>query len=528
MSVALHNFLKSQDPKEFSLRIKDRKQFQNILAHLKLDKNLSKDNFVEFMLRETKILFSSEKRKEGMIILRTVKALLPQVSKKNHSTFYLRLSDSFLLANDFEGAKKAVNKAHAIAVSEDDPYLKVRALNLLFIIHRTIGKEKAMEYLLKSKEIAAQNDFHEDLVFCEVNMGLIHFFKKEVNKAFDSCKNMIEIISNNPYPDNKVLMPADYILQLFSDNPGLVAVAKNHETILKGVNIVLRAVKILKNDYEATRRISILTSFLKLSDKLIETSLIEIDSYIENLNNNKKALYYSAIANGILGYNESLGTLMYFEKALKFTKYLSDEAHRKVRKGHAYTLSNLIGMSMIYDLETSSQTSQRMKNLSIKTTHPSLLGEKNTNILYRNAVNDSDAAFAISKQFLEENLLVILKDLCVVKKTISDFTYQNSRENILEYLEIFCINILNFEDEIISLLFVGTTMSEKDLKKKRKIFSGYQILGHILPKSLESEKHVEDFDVQLIYDLMKSPQKFQQIEILTNSDELDLDFKSTF
>ncbi len=248
MSVALHNYLKSQDPKEFSLKIKDQKQFQNVLAHLKLDENLSKDNFVEFMLRETKVLFNAEKRKEGMIILKIVKVLLPQVSKKIHATFYLRLGDSFLLANDFEGAKKAVNRSYAIAVREDDPYLKVRALNLLFIIHRTIGKEKAMEYLLKSKEIATQYDFHEDIVFCEVNIGLIHFFKKEINKAFDSCKNIIEIISNNPYSENKILMPTDYFLQLLSDNPGLVAVSKNHETILKGVNIVLRAIKALKND----------------------------------------------------------------------------------------------------------------------------------------------------------------------------------------------------------------------------------------------------------------------------------------
>ncbi|MFW9851630.1 MAG: hypothetical protein ACFFDS_01660 [Candidatus Thorarchaeota archaeon] len=528
MSVALHNFLKSQDPKEFSLRIKDQKQFQNILTKLKLDKNLSKDNFVELMLRETKVLFNSEKRKEGMIILKAAKALLPQVSKKIHATFYLRLGDSFLLANDFEAAKKAVNKAYSIANNENIPYLEVKALNLLFIIHRTIGKEKAMDYLLKSKEIATQNNFYEDLVFCDVNIGLMHFFKKEINKAFDSCKNIVENISENPYPDNKILMPADYILQLFSDNPGLVAVSKNHETILKGIKIILRAIKALENDYEATRRISILTSFLKLSDKLIESSLTEIDSYIENLNNNQKALYYSAIANGIIGYNESLDTLKYFEKALKFTKYLSDEAHRKVRKGYAYTLSNLIGISMIYDLETSSQTSQRMKNLNIKTSLPTILGDKNANILYRNAVNDSDAAFAISKQFLEENLLATLKELCVVKKIISNFTYQNSRKNILEHLEVFCINILTFEDEVISLLFVGTTMSEKDLKKKRKIFSGYQILGHILPKTLDSEKHVEDFDVQLIYDLLKSPRKFQQIELITNSDELELDFKSTF
>lgn len=528
MSVALHNYLKSQDPKDFSLKIKDQKQYQGVLAHLKLDVNLSKDDFVEFMLQETKVLLSAEKRKEGMIILKVVKILLPQVSKKLHATFYLRLGDSFLLANDFEGAKKAVNKAYSIAIKVDDPFLKVRALNLLFIIHRTIGKEKAMEYLLKSREIATHFNFYEDVVFCEVNIGLMHFFKKETNKAFNSCKILVEIISNNPYPENKMLMPADYFLQLFSENPGLVAVSKNHDTIQKGVSIVLRAINALRNDYEATRRISILTSFLKLSDKLISSSLKEIDAYVEGLSNNKKALYYSAIATGILGYKESLETLVYFEKAIKFVKYLSDEEHKKVRKGHAYTLSNLIGVSMIYDLETSSQTSHRMKNLKIQTTHPSLLGDKNKNILYRNSVNDSDAAFAISKQFLEEKLLVNLKDLCIVKKTISDFTYQNSRENILENLEIFCINILTFEDEIISLLFVGTTMSEKDLKKKKKIFSGFQILGHILPKTLESEKHVEDFDVQIIYDLLKSPRKFQEIEMLTNSDEIDLDFKSTF
>jgi len=528
MSVALHNYLKSQNPKEFSMKIKDQKQFQNILTHLKLDKQLSKDDFVEFMLEETKVLLSAEKRKEGMIILKMVKVLLPQVSKKIHAAFYLRLGDSFILANDYEGAKKAVNKAHTIAINEDDPYLRVRALNLLFIIQRTIGKEKAMEYLIKSKEIATKYNFYEDLVFCEVNIGLMHFFKKEPNKAFESCRNIVEIISKNPYPENKIIMPADYFLQILSENPGLVAVSKNHETILEGVNIVLRAIKVLSNDYEATRRISILTNFLKLSDILIEPSLKKINTYVENLNNNKKALYYSAIANGILGYKESRNTMVYFEKALKFVKYLSDEEQRKVRKGYAYTLSNLIGISMIYDLETSSQTSQRMKNLLIKTTWPSLLGDKNKNIIFRNAVNDSDAAFVVSKEFLEEKILTTLKDLCVVQKTISDFTYTKSRKDILKNLEIFCINILTFDNEVISLLFVGTTISEKDLKKKRKIFSGYQILGHILPTSLESEKHLEDFDVQLIYDLLISPRKFQKIELLTNSDDLDLDFKTIF
>ena len=524
MTVVLHNYLKTLKPPSLVERVRDTKLFQELLTQLDLDKTLSIQDFVEYMLTESKKLLNKESRKEGLIILKSVKILLSLVPKRLHVNFYLQLADSFLLANDYEGARKAAVKADTIASKLDDPRLKIRIYNMMFIIHRTVGKDKAMRYLLKSREIAAENKFYENIIFCDVNIGLMHFFKEEFNKAVECCKSIVDLIVEKPYPNEKLLMPTDYFLQLFSENPGLVTVSKNKETILKGVSIVLRTLKLLTNDFEATRRISILASFLKLSEELVEPALKEIESFISELNHAKKPLYYSALASGLANYKEYQVSLMYFEKALEFVKQLSDSEQRRIRKGYSYSLSNILGVSMLYDLASSPQTTQNLKNMSLENNQSNLLGEKGERIDYRNAVVDSDAVFSIDKNFLKDRILESIKDRYVVKKSIVKFAYQKSRDDILENLELFTINAITQDDEVASLLLAGTTMSDKDLKKQRKVFSGYQVIGQIIPDSLRSKKHLEDFSISFIYDLVRSPQRFKNLEILTNSDEKDITF----
>ena len=524
MTVVLHNYLKTLKPPSLIERVKDTKLFQELLARLELDKTLSTQDFIEYLLTESKKLFNKELRKEGLIILKSVKPLLSLAPKKLHVTFYLLLADSFLLANDYEGARKAVVKADGIASKLDDPRLKIRIFNMMFIIHRTVGKDKAMGYLLKSREIAEKHDLYENIVFCDVNIGLIHFFKEEFPKATERCKNIVNLISENPYPKEKLLMPADFFLQLFSENPSLVVISKNKDIIVKGVNIVLRALKQLTNDFEATRRISILASFLKLSEDLVESTSEEIESFIEELPSSKKPLYFSALASGIANYKEYQFSLMYFEKALEFAKHLSDPEQRRIRKGYAYSLSSILGVSMLYDLASSPQTTQNLKNMNLEISLSTLLGEKGKRIEFRNAVVDSDAVFSIDRDFLNDRILESIKDRYVVHKNIVKFIYQKSREDILENLEIFTINAVTQNDEVVSLLFAGTTMSEKDLKKHKKVFSGYQVIGQIIPNSIKSKKHLEDFSISFIYDLIRAPQKFKNLEILTNSEELKLSF----
>jgi len=528
MTVVLLNYLKTLKPPSLVDRVKDTRLFQELLSRLDLDKTLSIQDFVEYMLTESKKLFNKELRKEGLIILKSVKTLLSLVPKRLHVTFYLQLADSFLLANDYEGARRAVVKAEDLAEKLDDPRLKIRILNMMFVIYRTVGKDKAMGYLLKSREVAVTNNFYENIVFCDVNIGLMHFFKEEFNKAVERCKNIMDLIVEKPYPNEKLLMPTDYFLQLFSENPSLVSVSKNKETITKGVSVVLRTLKLLKNDFEATRRISILSSFLKISEEIVEPALKEIDSFIDELPPNKKPLYFSAVASGIANYKEYQISLMYFEKALEYVKHLSDSEQRRIRKGYAYSLSNILGVSMLYDLASSPQTSQNLKNMSLETNQSNLLGEKGKKIDYQNAVVDSDAVFSIKKNFLSDRILESIKDRYVVQKNIVKFSYQKSREDILENLELFTINAVTQDDELASLLFAGTTMSERDLKKQKKVFSGYQIIGQIVPDSLKSKKHLEDYSIRFIYDLVRSPQRFKNLEILTNSDEIELTFTPFF
>ena len=321
----------------------------------------------------------------------------------------------------------------------------------------------------------------------------MHFFNKEYNKAADYCVEIMEILSTKPYPDNKLVMPMDYFLQVFSENPGLVVMEKYQDTILAGVKIVLKAFTLFKNDYEATRRISILGSFLKLSQKIIELSLKEIESYIDKLSNKKKSIYYSALASGISDYKEYQYALIFFEKAMTYLKYTKDENQQTIKKNYAYTLSLLLGISMLYDLQSSPQTTQMLKNLKIKTQKDNLAAKAKQFISFKNAVKDSDAAFGISREIVEKSLLTSIKDRYEVHKIITQFSYSNAREDILENLELFVINTINIDDELESLLFVGTTMNEKELKKKKRIFSGFQIIGHIIPPSLRFEKHIEDY-----------------------------------
>ena len=525
MKVALQNYLKGIDIDEFVANVKNRSKFEEILVHLGLDQNSSINQFVEHLLYESKMLLNQEKRKEVTIILRAAKPLLSLVPKYLSAFFYLTLTDSFLLANDYEGANKSVNRASSIAKELNDPRLEVRVLNMMFVINRSSGKEKAEEYLLKSKEISEKNEFNENLVFCNVNLGLLHFFKKEHNKAAEYCASVIDIAGSKKYPKNKLIMPTDYFLQIFSESPELVANKKYHEMIKKGVKIVLQTVKQFKSDYEASRRISILVSFLKLSEDLMDSSLKEIDSFVEKLPFDKRSLYYYSIANGAANYKGFKVSLIYFEKAIGSMKNITDDEKRRIKKNYAYTLSAIIGASMIYDLESSQQTSQRLKGLKIKTIEDSLAGKKNKQINFRNSVSDSDAVFAVKREFIEKQLLPSIKDLYSKKEIVIGFSYHNSREDILNHLEMFAINALNQDDELISLLLVGTTISEKDAKKKKRTFTGYQILGHRVPKSILDTKHFEEFDVKFLYDLVIAPQKFKKIEMILPHNSLETDYK---
>ena len=155
-------------------------------------------------------------------------------------------------------------------------------------------------------------------------------------------------------------MPADYFMQVFSDNPGFVAQSKNKELILNGVNVVLRTLRFLKNDYEITRRISILSSLIKYSSDLVDTALIEIDQFIDELSPERKSSSYAAVASGLANYKEFQYALKYFQKAVEYIQHVSDSEERSIRKGHSYVIANMLGVSMLYDLETSSQTSQNL------------------------------------------------------------------------------------------------------------------------------------------------------------------------
>ncbi|TFG10816.1 hypothetical protein EU534_00535 [Candidatus Heimdallarchaeota archaeon] len=528
MTVALHNYLKNLQPKELFQTVNDEKKFKDMLNHLELSTDISIDNFVEYMLLESKILINQENRKDALIILKHVKPLLPKVHDILDASFYLVLADSFLLANDYEGAKKAVTKANSIALRLKDPRLQVRVLNMFFVIHRTIGKDKALDYLEQSKKLSEEHEFYDNIVFCNINIGLMHYFNKEYNKAADYCTEVIDMVHSNPYPDTKLIMPTDYFLQVFSETPGLVTNEKYQNTILGGVKLVLRTIRQFKNDIEATRRLTLLTGFLKVNQKLVEPILKELDAFVDKLSNTKKSLYYSALASGISDFKNYQYALIFYERAMEFIKYTKDDDQRTIKKHYSYALSMVLGVSMLYDLQSSQQTTQMLKNLGVKTNSDNLVAKSNQFMPFKNAVKDSDAAFGVSREFVKDKLLTSIKDRYKIHKTITHFRYSNARDDLLENLELFIINTLSTNDEVESLLFVGTTMNEKELKRKKKVFSGYQIIGHIIPPRLRRKKHIEDFDIEYLYRLIRSPQKFKEIEILTLSDEIETTFVRLF
>ncbi len=195
MTVLLHNYLKSTKPQTFANNVKDKSKLTKILADLQLKKYLTIIDLVEYMLTECKKQYNLGNKDEVMIILRHVKVLLPLVPKTLTAFFYLALADSFLLSNDYEGAEKAVKKADALAQKLNSPAIQIKVYNMLFVINRTIGKDKAMSFLLKSKELSEKHSLHENIVFCDVNIGLVHLFKKETNKAVEFCSNIIDIIT---------------------------------------------------------------------------------------------------------------------------------------------------------------------------------------------------------------------------------------------------------------------------------------------------------------------------------------------
>ena len=209
---------------------------------------------------------------------------------------------------------------------------------------------------------------------------------------------------------------------------------------------------------------------------------------------------------------------------MEFIKFTKDDDQRTIKKHYSYALSMVLGVSMLYDLQSSQQTTQMLKNLGVKTNSDNIVAKANQFMPFKNAVKDSDAAFGVSREFVKDKLLTSIKDRYEIHKSITHFRYSNAREDLLENLELFVINTLSTNDEVESLLFVGTTMNEKELKRKKKVFSGYQIIGHIVPPRLRRKKHIEDFDIEYLYRLIRSPQKFKKIEILTLSDEI----KSTF
>ena len=526
MSPSLHKYLKGIKISELVTQVKDEESFQKILSDLNLDQDYSYDDLVDYFLKESKEFLNKEKRTEALIILKAVKSLLTLVSKRFYIPFYLVLTDSFMLVNDFQGAEKAAKKAQTAAAIFDDPQYQIRVWNRLFMIYRTLEKDKSRQYLLQSKELAQKHDLYENIVFCDVNLGLIHLFNKDYTKAAEYCSNIINIVTTHPYPNDKLIMPTDFFLHLFSENPGLIVVSKHQSTVEKGVDVVLKTIQKIQNPQEAKRRLSILGSILKISEKQLSIFIAKVEKSIEKLKVSKQADYYAALATGMGDYNNYSYALIFLDKALSLTDTLDAETQRELRKNYAFSISKSIGVSMIYDLVSSSNISNKLKRLRIKNDASTLLGEEGNYIEYRNSVSDSDAIFGLSREMFEKQLYPAIKGRVDIKQTIIDFCYQNSKSDVIANMEIIVINAINQKNELLSLLMVGSTLNEKKAAKKSKyVFSGYQILGHLVPKKVLKKKHFEDFDAKFLHDLIKAPQKFRKIEILRVSDEVDVRFE---
>ncbi len=519
------NFLKSIPIEYFKNNIEKDTFRKKICKEFGLKENASVDEIANYLLVRARKLIDAEKRTDALIILKRVKAILPMVDKKIKIYFYITLANSFILANEYEGAKKAAEKARSLAQALNEPKLIIQSLNILFAIYRTIEKDKAIKYLLKSQQIAEQNNIYENIVYTEVNIGLIHLFNHKITEAADSCKKVVEVLLKHPYPNNKIHMPADFFLHLFNENNGLIVSPKYKETFVKGVDIVIRALKQMNNVSEKARRLSILLMSLKISDEIIDKVLDKILTFVEEEKVEDQAMLYAAIANGLGDYNGYKRSLSIFQRAMKVVDRAPDEQQLRIHKNYAYLLSSALNITMVYDLATSKSNILQLKNIRIKTDKKSLLGPAGT-YKYRSAINDSDAIFGLTEKDIVKKLLAAIKDKYKVTPCIIDFRHNNGSSDLVKNIELLIINAVDFKDQLTSILLSGSTVKEKTLKKKKKAFESYQIIGHIVPPEIAQKKHFEDFDIYFIYSLMKSPQKYKAIELLKASEELKINYES--
>jgi len=518
--------LSSLSPKEVLANIQDNHAFSSALKKLGLPPSLSKDQFVEYLLNEAASLLNEEKRKEALRVLRFVKHLLSITNKRNKALFYLTLANSFITANDYVGAEKAIKKALVFIDETANASLKVKALNLQFVVARTLKKPEAEQFLVRSRDISLKHELYENVVFCEVNLGLIAFFKKDHKTAMRHLKETIRIIETYPYPKEKLIMPCDFFLQVLSENSGYVRVPKYHDIIFKGVNIVLSAIDTLESPHQGAKRLSLLVSFLKLSDDLLSKALEQIEKKIVKVRKEYRAIYYSGVASGLAEYKGYKIALNYFEKAITNSSTLSDHELRELKKKYAFTLSMALGIKMLYDLSTTSNLSYRIKRIQVKTDDITLIGKKDTIVTFRNAVADSDAIFTADETFIKKSLYGTLKNFLNIKRTLTYLGHEKSRQNLIEKIDAFVINALSHEGKLISILFVGSNIKERPkIVKNKNNFSTYQILGHFIPNCTNCT-HIEEYDVKFLYTLLKKPQKFRKIEILVPSEKIEKGYKT--
>jgi len=523
--TSLINFLKSQNPEEFKKNIQRKSFQQQIIDKLKLDKSSTLNDIANALLIEARKLLDKEDRANALLILKRVKSLLPLVDKQIYVSFYLALASSFILNNEYEGANQAAEKARKMAYALKDPKLIIKSLNMLFAIHRTIQKDKAMKYLIKSQQIAEKYNLYDNIVYTEVNIGLMHLFNRKITEAAESCKKVVDIISSHPYPNDKIHMPADFFLHLFNENQGLVVAPKYKDTVIKGIRIVLRAAKQIKNLKEKARRLSILIMLLKMSDEILEQSLKEILSFIEEQKDKEKSVLYAAVANGLGDYKGYKTALSVFHRALKKIDKAEDDEQLRIRKNYAYLLSSALNISMVYDLASSTSEVVKLKDLKIKTNQTTLLGKPGVYHKYRSAITDSDAIFGVTRKDIKKKLIVSIKEQYTKKQAISEFYHEKGSTDLIKNVELIAINALNQKGELQSLLLSGSLVDEKTFKRKKRIFNGYQIIGHIVPNSILSQKHFEDFDIVFLHDLIKAPQKFKTIELLSVDEALDVNYE---
>ncbi len=526
-STLVINILRTYDAKNFSTILKNKQSYQTLLKSLKLKENTSLIDFTTSLLTVCRELLNEEKRKDAVTILKFIKPLLPSSSTETQISFYLAVTDSFVMNNEYDGGKQAAIKALNIAQKIKNADLEIKAINRLFIIERTLGeKEVALEYLKKSKKLAEEINNKENIVFCEINSGLIHFFDKDYKKAADYCITVIEQASSASYPVNKLNMVMDYFIQVFTENQGLIIVDKYKETIRKGVSLVLKALKEVANVMEAMHRLMLVIALIKISDELLLPSLKEVENQINTFGEEKRALYLSAVARGLGDYDQYKTALMYYEKALRHEQKIPEDFQLTIKKDYGHLLSKSLNINMVYDLASSPSVAQNLKNIAIICEEPTLIGKANDKIVFRNAIVDSDAVYGLTREFIRKRWLEgSIKDRYTLKKALNRLIFDKSKEDVIEEVELIIINVEDQENNIMSLLLIGSTTSEKGLIKKKKEFEGYQLIGHIVPKYISKQKHFEEWAVKLLYNITQSSQKFKTIEIITNSKNIDVNFE---